>query len=122
MAVSLRANIGESLSAFLTWLAKHPVDGDRLYGGSSVRYRVGRYCDYLAANPWPGGDPLREPGARDGAAHAYGIYLDTFNTPPATISLVLTSLDHFYLFLGLGRIDPRSPTTEALIAAARPRS
>jgi hypothetical protein len=86
-------------------LAKHPIDGDRHFGGSSVRYQVGRYCDYLNSNPWPGGDPLRDAGARDGAASAYRAYLDMFNTPPAMISLILTSLDHFYVFLGLGRIE-----------------
>jgi hypothetical protein len=106
MSVGLRTNVGQSLSAFVTWLAKNPIDGDQHYGASSVRYRVSRYCDYLHTNPWPGGDPLRDTRARDGAASAYGVYLDTFNTAPATISLILESLDHFYVFLGLGRIAP----------------
>jgi hypothetical protein len=51
MAMSLRTNVAESLSAFATWLTKYPVDGDPIYSGSSVRYQVARYCDYLAANP-----------------------------------------------------------------------
>ncbi len=113
MTATLRANVGESLSAFSSWLAKHPIDGDHHYGGSGVRYQVGRYCDYLHSNPWPGGDPLRDTIARDGAASAYSVYLDMFNTPPAMISLILTSLDHFYVFLGLGRIElPRQAVAQ----------
>ena len=109
MTPALRANVGASLAAFVTWLARNPIDGDHPYGASSVRYQVSRYCDYLHTNPWPGGDPLRDARARDGAAGAYSVYLDTFNSSPATIDLVLASLDHFYVFLGLGRITlPRS--------------
>lgn len=99
-----RANTAESLSAFATWLTKYPVDGDPIYSGSSVRYQVARYCDYLAANPWPGGDPLREHSARDGAVGAYAAYLEMFNTPAATIAPILASLDRFYVFLGLGAV------------------
>ena len=109
MTGALRANVGASLASFVTWLAKHPIDGDHHYGGSSVRYQVSRYCDYLHTNPWPGGDPLRDTRARDGAANAYSVYLDTFNTPPATISLIMASLDHFYVFLGLGRVTTARP-------------
>jgi len=104
MAVTLRANVAELSSAFAIWLVKNPVDGDQIYGNSSVRYHVARYCDYLNANPWPGGDPLRERAARDGAVHAYGVYLDTFNTSNATIELIFASLDRFYVFLGLGAV------------------
>ncbi len=74
-----------------------------MYGGSSVRYQVARYCEYLDANPWGGGDPLRDTSARDGAVSAYATYLAMFDTPAAMIGLILTNLDHFYLFLGLGR-------------------
>lgn len=101
----MRASPFDSLSAFRTWLLQHPIDGDRIYGASGVRYQVARYCEYLAANPWGGGDPLREKAARDGAIAAYRIYLDTFDTPEITIDLILVSLDRFYAFLGLG---PRS--------------
>ncbi|HEX3905683.1 MAG TPA: hypothetical protein VH853_22855 [Polyangia bacterium] len=98
----MRSNVVDSYAAFSTWLAKNPLEGDRVYGASSVRYQVARYCDYLHANPWAGGDPLRESAARDGAVKAYGIYLDTFGTPATTVDLILVSVDHFYLFLGLG--------------------
>jgi hypothetical protein len=91
------------MSAFTKWLTNNPVAGDRQFGGSSVRYQVARYCDYLDANPWRGGDPLSDTNARDGAVSAYADYLETFNTPAAMIGLILTNLDHFYLFLGLGR-------------------
>ena len=101
MALSSRAGASDSLSAFTKWLAQHPVDGDLLYGHLSVRYQVARYCEYLESNPWPGGDPLRDTRERDGAVNAYGTYLETFNTPAATISLIRTSLDYFYVFLGL---------------------
>jgi len=106
--MSARANVAASLSAFATWLGKYPVDGDPIYSGSSVRYQVARYCDYLATNPWPGGDPLRESNARDGAVGAYADYLAMFNTPAATIAPILASLDRFYIFLGLGAVtsDP----------------
>ena len=107
MILNARSNVGQSFAAFATWLAKNPLDGDRVFGASSVRYQVARYCDYLEANPWTNGDPLREPAARDGAIRAYGIYLDTFDTPTATIRLILLGVAHFYLFLGLGATDPR---------------
>jgi len=100
-AVTLRASPFDLLAAFGTWLLKHPIDGDRVYGPAGVRYQVARYCEYLAANPWGGGDPLREKAARDGAIAAYRIYLDTFDTPETTIRLILVSLDHFYAFLEL---------------------
>jgi hypothetical protein len=105
MAVMLRANVAESSAAFAIWLVRNPVDGDRIYGGSSVRYHVARYCDYLATNPWPGGDPLRDHSARDGAVRAYGVYLDTFNTPTPVIGLILASVNRFYVFLGLGAVS-----------------
>ena len=104
MAMSMRTNVAESLSAFATWLTKYPVDGDPIYSGSSVRYQVARYCEYLAANPWPAGDPLRERSARDGAVGAYAAYLEMFNTPVATIGPILASLDRFYVYLGLGAV------------------
>ena len=119
MAVIARSRVGESLSAFATWLAKNPVAGDRIYGSSSVRYQVARYCDYLDANPWSGGDPLRDGKARDGAVRAYGVYLDTFNTPTATIGLVLASLDRFYVFLGLGAVTSGAITPPRGAAALR---
>ncbi len=102
MVLSTRSDVGQSFAEFATWLAKNPLEGDRVYGASSVRYQVARYCDYLHANPWTKGDPLREPAARDGAMRAYGIYLDTFDTPSAAIQLILLGVNHFYRFLGLG--------------------
>ena len=104
MVSKTRSDVGQSFAAFATWLRKNPLAGDRIYGASSVRYQVARYCDYLDANPWTNGDPLRDPVARDGAMRAYGLYLDTFETPAAAIRLILLGVDHFYLFLGLGAI------------------
>ena len=109
MAVNARAHVAESLSAFAIWLTKYPVDGDPIYSGSSVRYQVARYCEYLAANPWPTGDPLRERDARDAAVGAYAAYLEMFNTPTATIAPILASLDRFYVFLGLGAVVSGTP-------------
>jgi hypothetical protein len=86
---------------FSAWLASHPLAEDRPFGAASVRYQVARYCDYLDANPWPGGDPLRDPAARDGAVKAYGTYLRTFDAPAGMIHLALLSVGHFYRFLGL---------------------
>jgi hypothetical protein len=106
VAAGLRVASSDSLSAFTKWLRKNPVAGDRRYGGSSVQYQVARYCEYLDANPWYGGDPLGDANARDGAVNAYAAYLETFNTPAAMIGLIITNLDHFYLFLGLGRTRP----------------
>lgn len=102
VTATLRASPYELLSAFGAWLLEHPIDGDRIYTPAGVRYQVARYCDYLAGNPWVGGDPLRQTAARDGAIAAYRDYLETFGTPEATIHLTLVSLDHFYVFLGLG--------------------
>jgi hypothetical protein len=96
-----RTGVALSYTAFSAWLTSHPLAEDRPFGASSVRYQVARYCDYLHVNPWPGGDPLRDPGARDGAIKAYGIYLQTFGTPADMIQVGLLSIGHFYRFLGL---------------------
>jgi hypothetical protein len=100
-----------SYAAFSAWLTKHPLAHDRPFGALSVRYQVARYCDYLEANPWPAGDPLRDPEARDGAMNAYGAYLCTFHTSAETIRLARLSVEHFYLFLGLpAASSPGNPT------------
>jgi hypothetical protein len=104
---SPRSGVARSFADFSKWLTDHPLDGDRIYGGSSVRYQVARYCDYLHANPWNGGDPLRLAQARDGALQAYGVYLATFGTPDAEIGPILANIDHFYVFLGLGAAADR---------------
>jgi hypothetical protein len=107
--MGLRTSLPDSASAFAKWLTQHPVAGDQPFGGLGVRYQVARYCEYLATNPWPGGDPLADEVARDGAVNAYRSYLDTFNTGgTATIGAILVSLDRFYGFLGLGpaRLEP----------------
>ena len=101
-----------SYAAFSAWLASHPLAGDRPFGASSVRYQVARYCDYLQVNPWPEGDPLRNPTARDGAVKAYGAYLQTFATSAGMIRVILLSVDHFYRFLELqatGATSDRAP-------------
>jgi hypothetical protein len=90
------------LSAFGRWLTKHPVAGDGLYDRLSVRYQVARYCEYLDANPWPHGDPLRDARQRKRVVDAYAAYLGTFDTPAPTIALVRRSLDRFYMFLSPG--------------------
>jgi hypothetical protein len=97
---AVRTGVKGSYAAFAAWLTEHPLAEDRPFGASSVRYQVARYCDYLEANPWPGGDPMRDPAARDGAVEAYGTYLQTFDAGRA-VSLVLLSVAHFYQFLGL---------------------
>jgi len=105
--MGLRISIPASLSAFGSWLLKHPVVDDPTYSGQSVRYQVARYCEYLDSNPWPGADPLADKAARDGAVSAYRQYLDMFNAPVASgRGAVLLSLDRFYVFLGLGPIRP----------------
>jgi hypothetical protein len=92
--------VGErGYAAFLAWLTGHPLADDRPFGASSVRYQVARYCDYLQSNPWPHGDPLRDPAAREGAVEAYLAYLRTFQTPAETIRSIRLSLEHFSLFL-----------------------
>jgi hypothetical protein len=106
--MGLRTSIPASLSAFTKWLADHPVTGDSPFSGSSVRYQVARYCDYLGTTPWPFADPLGDEAARDGAVSAYRDYLDTFNVPGVTIAAVLVSLDRFYVFLGLGPVRRRA--------------
>lgn len=97
----VRTGAAGSYAAFSAWLTSHPLAEDKPFGFSSVRYQVARYCDYLHANPWPDGDPLRDPAARDGAVKAYGAYLQTFTTSAGMIRVVLLSVAHFYRFLGL---------------------
>ena len=93
--------------------------GDATFSGSSVRYQVARYCDYLGTNPWPFGDPLADRAARDGAVSAYRDYLDTFNVPGETIAAVLVSLDRFYVFLALGPVRREAVSRPGLRAARR---
>jgi hypothetical protein len=97
----LHGGVVRSYAAFSAWLTTHPLAEDRAFGASSVRYQVARYCDYLEANPWTDGDPLRNPAAREGAVKAYGVYLSTFHTSVESIRLIRLSVDHFYVFLGL---------------------
>lgn len=97
-----RTPLNHSLSAFGKWLSSNPSVGDRSQGSLGVRYQVNRYCEYLQGNPWTSGDPLRDARARDGAVKAYKAYLELFNTPASVIAATLISLDHFYVFLGLG--------------------
>jgi len=99
------------LSAFTKWLAKNPIDGDPLCSRHSVQYQVARYCEYLVANPWSGGDPLLDPRQRRGAVNAYAAYLETFNTSSVTIDLVRKSLERFHLFLGTGTARTPQPST-----------
>jgi hypothetical protein len=94
---------GVAAAAFARWLASNPLEGDQLFGASSARYQVARYCDYLGTNPWPRGNPLKDASARDGAVDAYRIYLGMF-APAETIEPVLANLDRFYVFLGLGPV------------------
>ena len=115
----LRINIPASLSAFTSWLAVHPVEGDATFSGSGVRYQVARYCDYLDTNPWPSADPLQDEAARDGAVSAYADYLDIFNVSGATIAAALVSIDRFYAFLGLGPVRGRAVSRAGLHAARR---
>jgi hypothetical protein len=93
--------LGASRAAFEGWLARNPLEGDRPFAACGARYQVARYCDYLGANPWLRGDPLRDAGARDDAVDAYMRYLDVF-PPAASVAGILDNLDHFYVFLGLG--------------------
>jgi hypothetical protein len=114
--MALRKSIPASLSAFTSWLALHPVDGDERWSGAGVRYRVARYCDYLSTNPWSGGDPLADATARAGAVSAYLGYMETFGASAAPIGSILESLDRFYVFLGLG--PGRSKVGDLVDAAA----
>ncbi len=92
----------QALVAFRRWLANNPADGDQSYDRLSAGYQVARYCEYLDANPWPFGDPLRDEQQRKGVVDAYAAYLGTFNTPADAIEVVKRNLDRFYLFLGAG--------------------
>ncbi len=54
------------------------------------------------------GDPLCEPGARDGAVRDYRSYLQTVaNRKPSTINTVLAAIGDFYTRRGLGAPDVR---------------
>ena len=108
--------IAASRAAFAKWLVKNPLEDDR-FGAAGARYQVGRYCDYLETNPWPRGNPLKDPSARDGAVSAYRSYLELF-APATTIEPVLRSLDHFYVFLGLGPVVTGGARTTT--SSARP--
>ncbi len=100
MAERVGSESARSYAAFLVWLARHPLPEDRPFGAGSVRYQVARFCDYLDANPWPGGDPRADPRARAGALDAYQAYLGTFSVPGESLQLIRRCLEHFYLFLG----------------------
>ena len=100
--MKLRMNTADALSAFVSWLAEHPVPGDRAFSNLSVRYQVARYCEYLASNPVAGANPLTDGSARDSAIIAYRAYLRTFGASPAMVDLIMVSIGRFYAFLGLG--------------------
>jgi hypothetical protein len=108
--------IGASLAAFARWLPSNPLEGDEPFGTTGARYQVARYCDFLEANPWHGGDPLKEARARDEAVKAYRLYLEIF-AQQGTIEQVVRNLDHFYVFLGLGPVTQRRESASASLRA-----
>jgi hypothetical protein len=73
--------------------------------GASPRTYISAVRGYLA---WldgssPDGDPLADPAARDWAVRDYRSYLVTVaKRSPATVNKVLSALDDFYTWCGLG--------------------
>ena len=66
--------------------------------------RVRQYCAYLETSANDYGDPLNDPYARDYAIRDCKSHLKKERkAKPASVKLMLAALDHFYLFLGLGR-------------------
>jgi hypothetical protein len=106
-----RNDLTASRTAFAKWLEHNPLEDDQPFGASGAQYQVSRYCDYLGTTPWPRGNALKDASARDGAVNAYRSYLELF-APVTPIERVLRSLDHFYVFLGLGPVViDRAPRT-----------
>jgi integrase/recombinase XerC len=64
-----------------------------------------KFWDYLATRPTTGDDPLHDAFARDYAVRDFKRYLKTERkAKPASVNLALAAIDHFYQFLGLGRV------------------
>ncbi len=97
-------SIPRSLTAFASWLPLHPAAGEGIHSDMTVRYQVGRYCDFLGTQLSLSADPLADTDARDRAVYAYRAYLELFNTAATPVSAILGSLDRFYVFLGLGPV------------------
>ena len=86
-------------------LARAPLDADTRRAYDS---RVRGYLAWLATEDPAGLSPLGDPHARDFAARDYRAHLKTARKRSAsTVNAHLTALDHFYVHLGLGRVQVR---------------
>ncbi len=104
------------LAGYETWLEGQPLAAStrRAYRGHARRF-VG----FLASWPGEGGNPLTDAHARDYAVRDFKSYLKTVRrAKPASVSLALAAVDHFYRYLGAGRPDVRREE----LAQAAPRA
>ena len=86
-------------------LARAPLDADTRRAYDS---RVRGYLAWLATEDPGEPSPLGDPHARDFAARDYRAHLKTARKRSAsTVNAHLTALDHFYVHLGLGRVQVR---------------
>lgn len=98
--------IQQAISNYCSWLETQPLAANtrRVYAT-----QVSRYGEYLLErSEGQSGHPLHDAYARDYAARDYKLFLKTAqHVRPTTVNLALAALDHFYLYLGLGKAKVR---------------
>lgn len=98
--------IQQAISNYCSWLETQPLAPNtrRTYAT-----QVSRYGEYLLErSEGQSGHPLQDAYARDYAARDYKLFIKTAqHVRPATVNLALAALDHFYLYLGLGKVKVR---------------
>jgi site-specific recombinase XerD len=95
-------DLEQVLTAYESWLPKQPLAKKTQ---EAYRFHVRKFWDYLATRPTTGDDALHDAFARDYAVRDFKRYLKTErNAKPASVNLALAAIDHFYQFLGLGRV------------------
>jgi site-specific recombinase XerD len=98
--------VQQAISNYCSWLETQPLAANTRRAYAT---QVGQYGEYLLKRSEDqSGHPLQDAFARDYAARDYKLFLKTVqHLRPTTVNLALAALDHFYLYLGLGKVKVR---------------
>jgi site-specific recombinase XerD len=104
--VTFSEEIHQAISNYCSWLETQPLAANTRRAYAT---QVSRYSEYLLERlEGQSGHPLQDAYARDYAARDYKLLLKTaHHVKPTTVNLALAALDHFYLYLGLGKVKVR---------------
>jgi site-specific recombinase XerD len=99
-------DIQQAVDDYRSWLETQPLAANTRRAYAT---QVSRYGEYLLErSESQSGHPLQDANARDYAARDYKLFLKTAqHVRPTTVNLALAALDHFYLYLGLGKVKVR---------------